>query len=163
MTGNAALFGIGGERPQEILTPDLILAPLRALWGEIVCDPAGSSQHTIARVTAYESDDGLSAAWPDRTYCNPPFKHLRHWLRHMVEHSNGRSCMLAPVRTHRQWWRRDVEQCSVVVWLDPFAFAGYDQSFPAPACLLFTRESLEVVRLLFGHLGSVTRPPVFLV
>lgn len=151
-------FSIGaGERPQEILTPPEILEPLRLLWGTIVCDPAGSQQHTIAEHTAYEH--GTELAWPDRAYCNPPFKYLKHWMAHMVGHSQGRTCMLAPTRNHRRWFRKYAAQCRCMVWLNPIAFVGYEQKFPAPLCLLFTADEIEHVRLLFDHLGQTTPVP----
>lgn len=149
--------GRNGARPQEVLTPLEILEPLRALWGTIVCDSAGSRKHTIAEHTWYALGDVVP--WPDRTYCNPPFKHLKLWMRHMVGHSQGRSCMLAPVRPHRRWFREHAAQCQCMVWLDPLAFVGYPMKFPAPLCLLFTADELEHVRLLFSHLGQTTPVP----
>jgi hypothetical protein len=148
--------GRDGARPQEILTPPEVLEPLRALWGTIVFDAAGSRQHTIAENTSYTN--GTSAPWPDRTYCNPPFKFLKDWMRHMMA-SQGRSCMLAPVRPHRRWFRQHAAVCQCMVWLDPLAFVGYEQKFPAPLCLLFLADELEHVRLLFSHLGEATPIP----
>lgn len=152
-------FSIGaGERPQEILTPPEILEPLRTLWGTIVCDPAGSRRHTIAEHTWYALGDVMP--WPDRSYCNPEFKHLKKWMAHMAEGAdNWRACMLAPTRNHRRWFRQYAGRCSAIVWLNPIAFVGYDQKFPAPLCLLFTVDDVDMVRLLFSHLGDVTPPP----
>lgn len=148
--------GRDGERPQEILTPPEIILPLYALWGVVVLDAAGSRKHTIAEYTAYEG--GTSAPWPDRTYCNPPFKYLKLWMAHMVA-SHGRTCMLAPVRPHRRWFRQYAAVCQCMVWLNPIAFVGYDQKFPAALCLLFLADELEHVRLLFDHLGETTPVP----
>ena len=143
-----------GNRKQEILTPPDILDPLRALWGLIAFDPCGTPLHTIAERTAYLEDDGLSFKWPDRTFVNPPYKFLKDWLAHFTAHSQGRACLLGPVRSHRKWWRAAARECSSVVYLDPLCFVGYSQAFPAPLCLMFRGEDWEDLEKLFGHLGA---------
>jgi hypothetical protein len=85
-------------------------------------------------------ESGLHLPWFDRTYCNPVFARLEEWLAAAVaEHvrvPGNRITMLAPVRTHRKWFRAALDHCSSIDMLDPVTFLGHDSSFPAPLWLL---------------------------
>ena len=137
-----------GKRKQEILTPPDILDPLRAFWGRIAFDPCGSRQQSIADLTAFIEDDGLSVRWPDFTFVNPPYCDLKLWLAHFREHA-GRTCFLGPVRSNRPWWREAAREASAVLFLRPIKFIGYPQAFPGPLCLMFNRDTREDVRAAF--------------
>lgn len=136
-----SLYGYG-ERPQEILTPMSVLAPLLAEWGSIELDPCACDASIVPAAMRYygppRDAGGLVLPWLDRTYCNPPFKDLKAWLARAREESMRglRIAVLAPVRTHRAWFRNALDSATRVQWLDPVKFVGYDQAFPAPLCLL---------------------------
>lgn len=133
-----------GTRPQEICTPLWLLERyVLPLWGHIELDPCACVQlGTVpAKVRYYgppRDAGGLVLPWLDRTYCNPPYKDLKAWLaRAQDEALRGlRIVVLAPVRTHRAWFRDALCKADRVRWLDPVKFEGYDQAFPAPLCLL---------------------------
>ena len=180
--GNAAAIrtrecvAFPGKREQEILTPPEILDPLRELWGgRPVFDPFGSERHAIADHTALLEDgtDGQQWTWPDRTFGNPPYGELERAMvgtkrgkpdgaTYYLDHVDGeisRWCFLIPVRSHRKWWRRVANRDHVTVLeLDPVKFVGFDQAFPAPLCLMFTRAGRKSdIEDLFSHLGEIRR------
>jgi len=143
----------GPERPQEILTPQVVVDFVRlVLGGPIFFDPcaavdAAGNQQGLVNAYAYtfETNDphGLETKWPDGTYCNPPYKHLKAWLAKAVsdasDYSRPAITVLAPTRGHRPWFReaRDAaRERGFVLELNPIAFLGYEQVFPAPLSLL---------------------------
>lgn len=149
-----ALTGTGA-RPQEILTPQPVVDALALLWPEgVALDPCGAPGSLVRAERVYyvpgEPDgkrtfyvakdgelDGLQEPWASRTYVNPPFEHLQAWLDKAAREPREQ-VILAPVRTHRKWFRRAMDRSDAVVWLDAsFKFAGYKQSFPAPLCILY--------------------------
>ncbi len=73
--------------------------------------------------------------WPERTYINPEFGDLQEWIRQFVE--SWEVIMLSPVRTHRRWYRASMRKPAVVAYLDPLAFIGHEQKFPAPLALTY--------------------------
>jgi hypothetical protein len=131
-----------GARPQEILTPRAIIDLLP--W-PVELDPCACVGSLVpAKVCYYgqpEDEGGLILPWMDRTYCNPPYKDLKAWLEraqreHLRLNGQAQFVMLAPVRTHRAWFRSAMAAGVKIKWLDPVKFHGYDQAFPAPLCLL---------------------------
>lgn len=59
----------------------------------------------------------------------------------------------AEVRTHRKWFRRAMARPNDVIWLDAsFKFVGYDQSSPAPLCILYRGD--RDVAAAFKNLGE---------
>lgn len=98
-----------------------------------------------------EAPPGLPV-WPERTYLNPEFDALEPWLRQFSE--SHEAVVLAPVRSHRKWWRRyllgaDVERA----WLDPLKFVGHAQTFPAPLVLAYRGERRHVYREAIKRAG----------
>ncbi len=147
MTGKpnalTSLWGKGGvkkEREQETLTPDWLPATLIQGWGSIILDPCAEAAPSIDAAHHYiwPERDGLALPWTDPTYANPPYKYLRAWLEKARDESVSgfRIALLAPVRTHRWWYRSVVRTCQAVIDLNPLTFKGYNQSFPAPLVLL---------------------------
>lgn len=146
-TGNRA--GKPAKRLQEILTPQPIVSFVLRLWPEgISMDPCASTDprslvDAVVKVFApgpnTMGEGGLAASWHNRTYVNPPFADLQAWLAKAVASAvppRSRVVVLAPVRSHRSWWRRAARSAGVVVELDPVRFVGYDDAFPAPLCLM---------------------------
>lgn len=166
-----ALTGTGA-RPQEILTPQPVVNALATLWPEGValdlCGAPGSlvrAERTYyvpgtldGKRTKYVAGaghlDGLILPWASRTYVNPPFEQLEAWLAKAATEPKEQ-VILAPVRTHRKWFRRAMVRSDAVVWLDAsFKFVGYEQAFPAPLCVLYRGE--RDVASAFAMLGEVT-------
>lgn len=142
MTAPTCLQGLYGDktRLQETFTPPSIYEQLINVWGRISLDPCGHEQSPVPaeRVYLYPAQDGLALPWADRTYINPPFKDLKVWLAKAVRESQFgyRLALLAPVRTHRKWFRAAMDTCDTI-WLDPIKFWGHTNTFPAPLCLMY--------------------------
>ena len=136
-----SLYG-AKERKQEILTPQCIIDVCDAVWPEgIAFDPCPAVGSLVkaekCRFLGDRGDEkiggGLAVDWPARTYCNPPYKHLKLWMAHASNFDEW--IMLCPVRTHRKWWR-DFAHGQIVAFLNPLKFVGYDATFPAPLALI---------------------------
>lgn len=68
------------------LTPRFILDAL----GRFDLDPCGAPGWQTADRIICLPDDGLTAEWQGRVWCNPPFgNHTGAWLKRMAEHNNG--------------------------------------------------------------------------
>lgn len=142
-----------GKREQSILSPQCIADGLERMWGPkgVSMDPCSSTNQLIS--AAYIPRNGLDVKWPARTYCNPPYGELRKWLEHGAEFDEV--IWLAPVRTHRKWFRPWWNGLSVRLALNPLKFVGWDSAYPAPLVLGY--RGVERIRFLdsFGHLGGV--------
>lgn len=90
------------------LTPPQILSAL----GRFDLDPCAAPEpRPWATATKHITlpDDGLTAAWRGRVWCNPPFgKHTEPWLERMAKHDNGIALVFARTDTSmfQKWvWR----------------------------------------------------------
>lgn len=88
------------------LTPPEILIPL----GDFDLDPCAAPSprpwSTAARHIELP-EDGLSAEWGGRIFCNPPFgREAAAWLEKMAQHGNG--IALVPARTETAMFYRSV-------------------------------------------------------
>lgn len=170
-----------GERPQEIYTPQPIVAALLRMWPHIELDPChGPDSIVLARRHYYVpptliqtpagrtkrifrpgpgDSDGLSLAWDSFTYCNPPFALLREWMikAALEARQHPEIAVLVPVRPHRTWWRDIRSTASATAWLNPVTFVDYPSAFPAPLALLYWGRLLENFKSAIAHydLGSV--------
>jgi len=137
----------GDKPPQEVLTPDLILNPVRqAFGGAIVLDPcapsltlAGRTRARIELINYTEADNGLEREWFDRTFINPPYADLKDWMATAAFWSGDfwpklRMVQLIPVRPQRTWWWRALQGWDVI-YLNSITFHGESNTFPAPVCL----------------------------
>lgn len=127
-----------GKREQTILTPTWLTDNLIREWGFIAMDPCSDDAGTVparVHVRAQDREHGLVRHWLSYTYANVPFGRLKDWLAHAVKQL-GPTALLAPVRTHRRWYREAVRGCSAVIEFDAFAFQGFKSTFPAPLALL---------------------------
>lgn len=175
-----SLYGYG-ERPQEIYTPECVRDALRQLWPEgIELDPCSGPESVLgARRTYYvpptvlppnkpggkpkiiyrpeDGQDGLTLPWLPRSYANPPFNSLRVWLEAWAR-APLEVCMLAPTRPHRKWFRKAMKQAHAeggIVHLDPLRFRGHKFSFPAPLCILYRGERVDLLEEAFAALGEM--------
>lgn len=141
---------------QRIHTPLTILRPIAELWPEgIACDPAGSPDSLVeAEVTMgpeFEIKDSKLVPWPERTFINPPYDDLKAFLGHGMQFDE--QAWLIPVRSHRKWWRAARRASDVIAWLNPLAFVGFEQSFPAALCMLYRGRRRFDFHDLFDPLG----------
>lgn len=127
-------------RDQRIYTPDSILEVCRGVWPEgIHLDPCTDAEAPKFSDTwfTYPNWNGLEQPWTPRTYINPPFLHLKAWLEYGLTQPREQ-IWLIPVRPHRTWWIRFVEQCDVICWLrGDFKFRGYKSPYPVPMALVY--------------------------
>lgn len=119
------------------------------------CEAGGSwhVDYVQAEHTIRLPDDGLRYVWIDRTFVNPQYDALKSWLSHEGT-GDGRLAWLIPVRTHRKWWRAWARTMDVVIYLDPFAFAGHCDKFMAPICLGYRGFDADVMVAAFADLGA---------
>lgn len=90
--------------------------------------------------------------WPERTYVNPEFDQLKHWIRQFLE--SWEAVLLTPVRPHRKWWR-PLLRASYVCYLDPLSFAGFTNTFPAPLALCYRGARLAQWREATISIGEI--------
>ena len=161
----ACLYEGGREREQVIYTPEVIRDVIRELWPYgLALDPCSGPESILEPTRAYgphlsdpSLQDGLAVPWVPRTYVNPPYKHLKEWLAKAVaEATRGVSeiLVLAPVRTHRPWFRTAWLHADCVIALNSLKFRGYDQAFPAPLCLMYWGDRAGILELLASPLGE---------
>lgn len=164
---NTALFSLydaerQGERIQRVYTPPDIVAAVRRVWPEgIALDPCSGPDSVVGAEVEACPDfddgrprDGLSLAWPERTYCNPPYDTLETWLDKASSHTEV--LLLGPVRTHRRWFAECVfAKAASVCFLWPITFIGFEATFPAPLCMVYWGRRLEAFRTTFAPLGCV--------
>lgn len=84
----------GGPRTQNWETPDYFIAAIVAdSYGgkPFRLDAAASPKNAKAPIFYTKKQDGLSLAWLDRTYCNPPYKNQDEWLLHASEQARKNS------------------------------------------------------------------------
>lgn len=176
-----------GTREQTVLSPHLVLNPLRSVWGGIGLDPCAPEEDRIwvpcgrckgtgmhkkkpcrlcvephgawfeptvkAEVEYVLPQDGTALPWLDRTYCNPTYDKLKDWLDPDAP-KDARIAWLIPVRPHRKWWRAWARTCSTIVYLDPFAFVGHCDKYPAPMCLGYRGPDADDIEAAYAGLGG---------
>jgi hypothetical protein len=153
-----------GERIQRIHTPIEIWRRLAILWPEgVACDPCSSPEalhhppiHCYPEHENPKRRDGISFAWPDRSFFNPPWGDLRLWLGHAQ--GCGESVGLIPVRIRRHWFRHFMGSTLAHVMLDRLSFAGQQNAYPGDVAIVYLRGTPEIAasrfRDAFGDLGG---------
>lgn len=85
---------------------DISLTPLwmiKAL-GHFNTDSCGLLAHPTADKIIQLPEDGLTAKWEGRVWCNPPYSNPLPWVKKMHEHGSGISLTLASTGTR---WSQD--------------------------------------------------------
>ena len=152
-TGNRT--GKPAERKQEILTPQAIIDVCLKLWGEIPLDPCWC-EGALTKPTysfTYPAVDALKVDWEYKAFINPPYKDLKKWLAH-GQIQKFDQVWLVPNRTNRKWFRAWRDGLDAYVEMDPIAFVGYDQVFPAPLMLGYKGKKAADFLAVASHLGS---------
>lgn len=165
-TGNRE--GKAAEREQVVYTPWSIIEVCLATWNRIDLDPCSGPDSIVPATRALRFDldiaqNGLILPWEGNAYFNPTYKNLDEWLdKSAFEQSNGEQIGLFPVRPNRVWWCKYMSEVpSVIAWLKPLKFEGYDSGFPAPLVLIYTGTNTdafrEAVRPLSTYVGGPLR------
>jgi site-specific DNA-methyltransferase (adenine-specific) len=82
-------------------TPVEIFDDLNAEFGPFDLDVSATIANTKGPSFLSAADDGLSHAWKERNWCNPPYSQLRKWVAKAAgERAKGNlTVMLIPART----------------------------------------------------------------
>lgn len=162
----SATYSIGASlkhahREQVVCSPPNMLDRLRSVWGVIVLDPCAPEEwtphYTVNPLIANRLPvDGRAIPWVDRTYCNPPYRDLKSWLRPTLASEDARVAWLVPVRPHRAWWRDWARACDAVIYLDAkhVVFPPHTQCFPGPICLGYIGHDADLVVDAFSDIGG---------
>ena len=173
-TGNRD--GKAAEREQTILTPWEIVEVCLATWPSgIALDPCTAAGSLVPAARTYNilrGENGLELPWHDGSYINMPYNDLEAWLdKSTVESVCGISrlldpmfegapgafeqILLFPVRPNRAWWCEYMSTVPTVVsWLKPLRFEGYESGFPAPLVLVYTGANTEAFREAVAPLST---------
>lgn len=141
-TGNRA--GKSKERVQVVGTPPEVMWITRKLWGRAELDPCANPERPLNVAEHYFMLGDLKP-WRDKTYVNPPYNALKHWLdKSTEEHQAQRATeqiLLIPVRPNRAWWCKYMIEVNAFAYLKPLRFVGYKQAFPAPLALVYLGQN----------------------
>lgn len=98
------------------LTPPSIVSALGTFDLDPCAAPSPRPWDTAARHIE-PPEDGLTAKWAGRIWCNPPFgRYTKAWLARMAEHDNGIALVFA--RTETEMFQRHVwPRASAVLFL----------------------------------------------
>lgn len=120
---------------QAVYTPPCVIELIDEIWPDgIACDPFPGLTAPVSGLAKRLLDDGFAEPWPDCSYANPPFRHLKEAM-HIARKCAGEVLLLGPAQTHREWfWTQGGD---VKFWLRPIAFVGHKSTFPKPLVLHF--------------------------
>jgi phage N-6-adenine-methyltransferase len=89
-----------------------------AYWVErcgLGLDVAASDTNHVCPLYITEEEDGLTAPWAHRFWCNPPYDNILPWVEKAL--TSGRTgVMLLPARTDSAWFRLLVEAHGVDIY-----------------------------------------------
>ncbi len=158
---------------QTCRTPTDLLEKLYPLvGGQFDLDPCSPTKsRRIAPVNARqyftEVDDGLSHPWHGSVFCNPPYKHVKLWIKKAHDEGEaGRAVpviMLIPFRPNTVAWLSFVAGRADVIALRGrlnFRDVANQSGAPFPMCLVFWNGELirEGMRAAFSD-GWHVPPP----
>lgn len=134
-------------------TPEVVLAVIRGILGEIDLDPCHNDGSIVgAHHTRTKTQDGLAVPWssgefarapgrPVRVFANPPYgRHLGDWFAHAVEGAaeGAEIVLLVPSRTDVEWFHRWGAQADAVCfWAGRITFKGAPAPAPFPSALIY--------------------------
>jgi hypothetical protein len=97
-------------------TPPWIFERMGVTFDLDPCQPIGGVPWIPAHFIYTEVDDGLTAPWFGRVWCNPPYgKHTAAWLAKMHNHRNGIALVFA--RTDCAWFHDSVAKADAILFL----------------------------------------------
>jgi phage N-6-adenine-methyltransferase len=117
---NGLRYREGTHPRQTWLTPDYVLAPVRAALGGIELDPCTEPDNPVDAGRFYTAeDDGLAQPWDARSiFVNPPYGKVREpWVERCIEAAAAGSAvvLLIPAATDTRIFQRALLTASSVV------------------------------------------------
>lgn len=89
--------------------------------------------------------DGLEVTWGQRTFCNPPYSHIKKWVRKAYEeHLEGRTVvLLIPSRTDTIWWHEYIMKATEIRFIKGrLKFGDAKNSAPFPSAVVVFKSRL---------------------
>ena len=159
---NALRYREGADEGQVHLTPEYVLAPVRAAFGgSIGCDPCTTPENPTGAERFYTlADDGLALPWGDRAFVNPPYGKAREpWVHRCIEmgRAGKRVVLLMPAATDTRIFQRAAKSADAVVFVKgrlKFGIKrpnGRQRAASHPSALFLWGVDVEP----FAHLGIV--------
>ena len=113
---------------QDWATPPEIFDPLDAIFHFNLDAAASDEEHRCSRYFTAETD-GLAQEWvepltgchefsyPSRVWLNPPFDHVKAWMKKAVEEAKKGALVVALVANRRDtsWWQDYVSQAEYII------------------------------------------------
>lgn len=136
-----------GKADQRVYTSvEFVEQLILPMWPEgIAYDPFPGAMAPVtalaARSCPYPTLDGFEEPLADRTFGNPPFKHMQRAMPKFQQHARGfgheddRLMLLGPANTHRDWFWSNCGQA--IAWLKQIKFHGWSFTFPKPLCVTY--------------------------
>lgn len=94
------------------LTPKWMIDSL----GVFDMDCCGLKAHATASRVIQLPEDGLTATWEGRVWCNPPYSKPEPWVKRM--HTHGRGISLTLASTGTQWFQKYCFGARGILFLD---------------------------------------------
>lgn len=140
----STLFGETAWQPtkDDCYTPAWIFEHMAVEFDLDVAAPPGGVPWIPARRFLTVHDDGLSAEWSGRVWCNPPYSECAPWARRFLQHGDG--IFLGPVSKAR--WPAPLMAAADLVWVpvDQFDWMRPGKLRPDPTwCLVFMAAFTE--------------------
>jgi site-specific DNA-methyltransferase (adenine-specific) len=126
----------GGK--QDWQTPDWLFNQLHLTYN-FKLDAAASDQNAKCEQYYTVDTDGLKQSWERWTFCNPPFSHIKQWVKKaVVEQEQGKySVVVAPMLGMTAGWYKEVRQyCKTIVLSPRVAFVGDEKQSPNGGTML---------------------------
>jgi len=131
MNSLVSLAGKGDEDRDEVPTPKYLYDHLDEIY---------HFDHDPCPLGARDSGtDGLSTAWGERTFVNPPYSATLRWVKKAIrEYQEGKLVvMLVPARTNSTYWHRFVfPHASEIHFLSKITFLPYKRACPFPVAVV---------------------------
>lgn len=163
-----------GGREQTVWTPEFILDRVDLVFPEGWFDPYQSEGSPATRRSAFKAPEGFDAHqdhWATNNFANPPYDDLEAALA--AARRAPESIQLVPVRPHRAWFCANVAGAAVaylkpVTFLDSRTGKPYVtkckrtgkatvSQFPAPLCLVYRGERVDLFRSAFADISHHTQ------
>jgi hypothetical protein len=147
-------------------TPAKILAPVRAVLGEIDLDPCSNDiaqQDVQARRYYTEADDGLRQPWDATTiFMNPPYgRSIGAWTERLIgAYTSGvvrAALALLPGRTDTDWFT-PLFAYPICFVHGRLTFSGYTAGAPFPSVVVYFGADLARFAHAFAPLGPIMQP-----
>lgn len=145
-------------RDQGVYTPTFIVERILKLWpGGIALDPFPGAGAPVTRTARAVCVDGFTEEWCNYTYVNPPFNKLKDALDRAAWYGSRlhyEQIVMAPARTHREFFWQCQKTADRTAFLRQFAFHGQKDTFPYPVCLMYWGPSPGSFEHIFSDVSA---------